>query len=268
MRRRHRAERVSLVRRLARVAVRLWRLAGVAARRVLSRRPPATGRNDTDLEAARHELAAELDAMRRRRVQQTCARLRYAAQTATETCRDAYPDWKSKSRRGFRANASATDKARARAADDALDVAEAAETRAKRRLANYERAARAVGIEPPSPRAHPTHGLSLAGAVAWADTTLQRETENRSRSEATPAAVRPRRPPSSQPTAPSPPRSSAPTRPSRPSRPRPDPPPRDPNPHGVEPDVPPDNPETPPSPAGSTRSDAPPLERDHDGHGR
>ena len=67
-------------------------------RRVLSRRPPPAARADTDLEAARRELVAELDATRRRRVEQTCAWLRYAAQTATQTRRDAYSDWESKSR--------------------------------------------------------------------------------------------------------------------------------------------------------------------------
>ena len=88
LRRSHRAERVSLARHLAGVALAVWRQ-GAAAIRTLFRRPPP----QVDLEAERRRLDAELSQARRRRTELTRERLKRAERDAKFQYDRAYNDW-------------------------------------------------------------------------------------------------------------------------------------------------------------------------------
>ena len=88
LRRRQRAERVSLARRLGSVVVAVWRQ-GAAALRTLFRRPPP----QVDLDADRRRLDAELAETRRRRTEQTRQRLEQAERDARLRDDRAYHDW-------------------------------------------------------------------------------------------------------------------------------------------------------------------------------
>ena len=105
---------MSLARHLARAAVCLWRRAGATMRRALSRRPRVAARADTELEPAA-KAGGRVRRGARRRVERTCAWLRYAVPTTPST------------------------------------IADAAQTRAKSRLTTYERAARPSGSSRPAP---------------------------------------------------------------------------------------------------------------------
>ena len=85
LRHNHRAERVSLARRLGRAAVAVW-LRSTAAIRKLLRRPPP----DVDLEADRRQLDADLADARRRRTEQTRERLAKTARDARAVYDRAY----------------------------------------------------------------------------------------------------------------------------------------------------------------------------------
>ena len=190
LRRRQRAERVSLARRLGRVAVAVWRH-GAAALRTLFRRPPP----QVDLEAGRR-LDAELAEIRRRRTEQTRQRLEQAVRDARSRYDRAYHDWSSECPSKF-SRPSDEQRKKARAAGKACDAAHAAHQRADARLHRYKLAADAAE------RARldytpPPYSPSLEQIVAEADRQLAQERREhereRPRSETAPARTAPPRP--------------------------------------------------------------------------
>ena len=88
LRRSHRAERVSLARRLGHAAVAVW-LRSTAAIRKLLRRP----RRDIDRETDRRRLDADLADARRRRTEQTRERLTKAERETKLRYKQAYAAW-------------------------------------------------------------------------------------------------------------------------------------------------------------------------------
>ena len=242
LRRRQRAERVSLARRLGRAAVAVWRH-GAAALRTLFRRPPP----QVDLEAGRRRLDDELAQTRRRRTEQMRQRLEQAERDARLRDDRAYHDWFSEHVSQLTRSSDEQER-KARAALKAKEAAHAAHLRATDRLHRYKLAADAAE-RPRSDYTAPPYSPSLEQIVAEADRQLapQRRERERERPRAETAPAR---------TAPPRPRTHAPAPP--PARPRPtqDAPPVDD--HGGRrrkfgqgnlPDEPP----RPPSPARSTR---------------
>ena len=204
LRRSHRAERVSLARHLARVAVAVWRQ-GAAAIRTLFRRPPP----QVDREAERRRLDAELAEARRRRTEQTRQRLEQAKRDASFQYDRAYNDWSVDRVSNF-SRASAEKKRKARTAGEALNAAEAAYHRADNRLHRYKRAADAVERRPPADTTPYTP--SLEQVVAEADRLVAQERRERERerprSETAPARTSPPKP---RPPSPAPPARPRPT---------------------------------------------------------
>ena len=233
LQRSQRAERVSLARHLARVAVAVWRQ-GAAAVRTLFRRPPP----QVDIEAERRRLDAELTKDRRRRTEQTRQRLKRAERDADFQYDRAYNDWSHERPSNF-SRPSDEQRRKARAAGKTVDAAYAAHQRARARLRRYERAADAV--ERPRPAYTAPYTPSLEEVVAEVDRQLaqERRERERPRSETAPARTSPLKP-----RAPSP----APR-----ARPRPtqDPPPVDD--HRIQWGDLPVQPPRPPSPASSGR---------------
>ncbi len=211
LRRSHRAERVSLARRLGRVAVAVWRQ-GAAAVRTLFRRPPPK----VDLDAERRRLDAELTEARRRRTEQTRERFKRAERDAKFQYDRAYNDWSEERPSNF-SRPSDEQRRKARAAGKTVDAAIAAYQRAGARLRRYERAADAV--ERPRPAYTAPYTPSLEEVVAEVDRRLAQERRERERE-------RPRSETAPARTAPPKPRAPSPAPPARP-RPTQDPPPVD-----------------------------------------
>ena len=256
LRRSHRAERVSLARRLGRAAVAVW-LRGTAAIRKLVRWP----RRDIDREADRRRLDAELADARRRRTEQTREHLTKTVHDTKLRYKQAYAAWSVEDGGlvSWSSSPALDEKRRkVRAAFEASEAAYATYDRADKRLRRYERAVDAV--ERPRRAYRAPFSSSLEQAVAEADRRLaqERQPDNR-RDHARPRADPPSparvaetalaRPPASPPA-------------SRQRRPPPKPPSRTERPRtgpviSVPDGVFPDNPETPPARADSTRTDAP-----------
>lgn len=249
LRRSHRAERVSLARRLGRAAVAVW-LRGTAAIRKLARR----SRRDIDREADRRRLDADLADARRRRTEQTRERLTKAERETKLRYKQAYAAWCFERDRLF--SWSSDEKRRKlKAAFEASDAAYATYDRADKRLRRYERAVDAV--ERPRRAYHAPYSRSLEQVVAEADRRLAQERQPDNRrdhpmprsdqpSPARVAETAPARPPASPPA-------------SRQRRPPTKPPSRTERPRtGPAIDMPdgvlPDNPETPPARAGRPSS--------------